>query len=322
MLYQPPFVPGATPAVPGIFNADADAAYVNGDPATATEGSYFPNCAIEHPQRELVKIITAAGITPSYTVLDQVAEGVARTASGGRVYSCTGSANAYTLAAKGAFVVPKSPFDGQIVEFVVSATNTGASTATWAGVTKAIRTWDDRALTGRELYIGRPTAAIYSPTANGAAGALLILPWAMSKAPAAFYAKTTSDQTIAASTSTVVTGWSMQDNDLVDSTLSTNTLTFGAKDAGWWVITTKLIYDFPSPGPMYSNALITRNGSEVGGGNAVGTTTIRARPTATTIQRFASGDTVQVTTAHDHSGGRDLKNASNGVLLFGFKVGS
>ena len=72
MKYQPPFVPGATPGAPGIFNADPNAAYINGDPLTATEGSYFPNAAIEHPQREIVKVITEAGLTPDHADLTQL----------------------------------------------------------------------------------------------------------------------------------------------------------------------------------------------------------------------------------------------------------
>lgn len=72
MKYQPPFKYGATPAVAGIHNDDADASYVNGDPATGTEGSVPPAEAWEHPQREILKVITEAGLTPDHTDLTQL----------------------------------------------------------------------------------------------------------------------------------------------------------------------------------------------------------------------------------------------------------
>ena len=74
MKYQPPFKPGATPAESGIHNDDADASYVNGNPDTATEGSYHPAEALEHPQRELIEVIEffLTGETPDHTDLTQV----------------------------------------------------------------------------------------------------------------------------------------------------------------------------------------------------------------------------------------------------------
>jgi len=179
MKYQPPFVPGATPGAPGIYNADADASYVNGNPSTGQEGSYFPAEAIEHGQREIVKVLTAAGMTPSHESLQQLAEGVSRTASGGTFYGCANTGNAYTLTASGAFVVPASPFLGQLVRFIPSATNTGAATVTFAGVTKALRTWNAAAVAAGDIVSGKMIEGWYVPTANSGAGALLIAPWSL-----------------------------------------------------------------------------------------------------------------------------------------------
>lgn len=75
MKYQPPFDPAmAGNPVDGIFNDDPDAPYVNGNPATAAPGSIPPAQAFEHPQREIVNILTWAGITPSHENLAQLKE--------------------------------------------------------------------------------------------------------------------------------------------------------------------------------------------------------------------------------------------------------
>ncbi len=72
MKYQPPFKPGATPAEPGIHNDDADAPYVNGNAETGVEGSVPPAEGWEHPQREILKVITEAGLTPDHEDLTQL----------------------------------------------------------------------------------------------------------------------------------------------------------------------------------------------------------------------------------------------------------
>lgn len=188
MLYQPPFVPGATPGVPGIFNSDPDAGYVNGDPSTGAEGSYFPNAAIEHPQRELVKLLTSLGITPSVAVLEQVAEAVSRGASLGIYGTGGGTANAQTITKSGNVVVSKALFTGMRVRFRPSVTNTGATTvnAFTLGV-KPILTWDGAALVGGELLANFDTEIEYDASLATGAGAWRIVPWAM--APTKFAAQ-------------------------------------------------------------------------------------------------------------------------------------
>jgi hypothetical protein len=74
--YQPPFDPGFAGPVNGVYNPDPDAAYVNGNPATGEEGSIPPMEALAHPLRELVHLITHAGLTPSHTDLEQVRKAV------------------------------------------------------------------------------------------------------------------------------------------------------------------------------------------------------------------------------------------------------
>lgn len=93
MLYQPPYVEGATPAVAGIHNADADAAYSNGNALAGLEGSYVPAEAVEHTQRELLALITAAGLTPDVADLAQAAKAVQT----GKVISAADSGTANAL---------------------------------------------------------------------------------------------------------------------------------------------------------------------------------------------------------------------------------
>lgn len=72
MKYQPPFDPGLIEPVNGIHNADADAAYVNGNPATGQAGSIVPAEALEHVMREIVEVISWSGQTPSHLDLTQL----------------------------------------------------------------------------------------------------------------------------------------------------------------------------------------------------------------------------------------------------------
>lgn len=178
MLYQPPFVPGATPGVTGIFNADPDAGYVNGDPSTGTEGSYFSNAALEHPQRELVKLLTSLGITPSHAVLEQVAEAVSRGASLGVWGTFGGTENAITVTKSGSVVVPKTLFTGMRVRGRPSATNTSATTANVFTLgSKKVLTWSGAALVGDEIKISRDTEWEYDATLDAGAGAWRVMPW-------------------------------------------------------------------------------------------------------------------------------------------------
>lgn len=71
MKYQPPY--GST---------DPDASFVDGNPALGIEGSPVPAKAFEHPQRELVDLITRAGLEPSETDLGQVYKAIQKVIQG------------------------------------------------------------------------------------------------------------------------------------------------------------------------------------------------------------------------------------------------
>lgn len=65
MKYQPP-----------IGSADPNASYVDDNPAAGQEGSAVPAKAVEHPQREIQTVITAAGLTPDENQVDQLNEAI------------------------------------------------------------------------------------------------------------------------------------------------------------------------------------------------------------------------------------------------------
>ena len=54
--------------------SDPNAAYINGNPSTGTMGSIPPAASIEYPQREIVALIAAAGLTPDNADLAQAAQ--------------------------------------------------------------------------------------------------------------------------------------------------------------------------------------------------------------------------------------------------------
>ena len=68
--------------------SDPNAPYINGNPSTGTMGSIPPAASIEYPQRELVNLISDAGITPTaqkdITALMQLQESVDSATIGGR----------------------------------------------------------------------------------------------------------------------------------------------------------------------------------------------------------------------------------------------
>jgi len=68
MRYQPP-INGDT--------GDANRPYINGDRQSGTEGSIPSAEAIEHPQREILAAILAAGLTPDAANLTQLSQAIA-----------------------------------------------------------------------------------------------------------------------------------------------------------------------------------------------------------------------------------------------------
>ena len=73
---------------PPVGSADPNAPYVDGNPSTGIEGSPVPAAAIEHPMREILAVIAAAGLTPNEANLHQLLDALgtlfqAKTGDGG-----------------------------------------------------------------------------------------------------------------------------------------------------------------------------------------------------------------------------------------------
>jgi len=129
---------------------------------------------------EFRKVIDSAGVAESETLEDLLAEGAGRIASGAQFGVDSGAANAYVVTTSLNFVLPKAYFLGQRVTFEPGASNNSASTLNVNGVgVKALRAYNDTALTGSEIVAGRPIECFYDPAANAAAGAWLLCPWSV-----------------------------------------------------------------------------------------------------------------------------------------------
>lgn len=67
--------------VPPIGKTD-DAGYVDGNPTLGIEGDVVPAAALEHPMREIIQVITDAGITPVEGNLMQLSEAIRKLNAG------------------------------------------------------------------------------------------------------------------------------------------------------------------------------------------------------------------------------------------------
>jgi hypothetical protein len=103
--------------------SDTNAAYINGDPSVGRAGSIPPAASIEFPQREIVNLINACGITPANTDLNQLARSIQ---SGMVMYAVdTGSASNYSINLNPALL---HYFDGLALWVIPANTNGGPST--------------------------------------------------------------------------------------------------------------------------------------------------------------------------------------------------
>lgn len=55
---------------------EREGSYVNANPATGVKGSTVPGEALEHPQREILNVIEAAGLTPNGADLTQLLQAI------------------------------------------------------------------------------------------------------------------------------------------------------------------------------------------------------------------------------------------------------
>lgn len=151
MKYQPPTNGDLT---------NADRAYVNANPGAGVEGSYPAAAAIEHPQREILRVITDAGLVPDAADLQQLSKALKK----GRVFYAadTGVANAYVAA-----IVPgiTAYAEGLSVLVKIANKNTGASTININALgAKSIKNVDGTGLVAGQLIAGAVVLLVYDGT--------------------------------------------------------------------------------------------------------------------------------------------------------------
>jgi hypothetical protein len=107
------------------FGAATNAPFVNGNPSTGTAGSIPPAAAIENPQREIVNVISGAGLTPTNADLTQLAKGIQSNQL--QYHADTGTADALVVTLP---VVPSSLVAGMVVWFAKGSSGNATTTPT------------------------------------------------------------------------------------------------------------------------------------------------------------------------------------------------
>lgn len=155
MLYQPP------------TGGAANDPYVGANPGLGIQGSRVPPKAVEHHQRELIALITAAGLTPAEADLQQVTRAIRR---GSLNYAvAAGTANAITVSFAPTMVAGEL-LAGFPLRVLITASNTGAVTFNADPLTRT----NGAALRRGDLVVGQvadivKTATGWQLTSAGAA---------------------------------------------------------------------------------------------------------------------------------------------------------
>lgn len=178
---------------------DQTANYINGNPATGTMGSIPPAASIENPQREIVNLITDAGIAPTDADLHQLAKGV----QGGRlVYGVDfGTTNVYSINVTPPLTAYAA---GQRWGVKIGNTNSGPSTLNINGLGGRHIVYPSGApLRGNEMLAG----AVSTLIDDGANLQLQNVATNTLAAPKVYYVNsTTGDDTLYDGTSAAISG--------------------------------------------------------------------------------------------------------------------
>ena len=188
---------------------DPDAPYIDEDNADNVLGSVPPGSAIEYPQREIVGLISACGLTPTNTRLTQGAEAIQT----GRLnyVVAAGTANALTVALP---IAPLAYYDGMPVRFKAVANSTNAVTLNVNGLGAKSIAPPPKLMTGK-IYI-----VYYNSTADAfvfGENALALKNMTVIKSESSGYA-------IANSVITTLPLTSFSDDGQADFTVSGNTI--------------------------------------------------------------------------------------------------
>lgn len=143
----------------------ADKWFAQCDPANPDSGTNVDDMFLNMILANLRQASRTAGLDDGAATADNyIAEAMARYASRGRFGLGGGTANAQTVTALGtpAAIVPTALFDGMIVEWVPSVTNTAAATlAAWGLTAKNLKDESGVALAGYEVVAGNFMRARY-----------------------------------------------------------------------------------------------------------------------------------------------------------------
>lgn len=116
---------------------------------------------------ECETLISSSSLSLSGASTGQLSESIRRHGLSANYFSCTGSANTYSLSPSSSFLAPSALYTGQIAIFYPNVANTGASTVNFCGLgTKSIVQADgSSALSSGMLGTGSWVACMYDGTA-------------------------------------------------------------------------------------------------------------------------------------------------------------
>lgn len=284
--------------------AGADAPYVDQNTPGAIAGSVPPAAAIEHPQREIVAAIAAAGLTPAEGDLAQLAQAMTRTVSGGVLFTDSGVANAHVLTISADFIPPSAYFDGLEVCFVAVAENNGPATVNVEGLgIKSVKRADGTALLPGDINT-RLTTARY----NAGAGEFRLQPWSLSALPQYFRGSFNVAQSIPYNTWTTI-GFT-EEIDTLDG-WSVNTLT--APVDGLYLSSARVSLN---TGTQETNVLsvFNVNGADIWLNRTFAKGASSASINSTSILRLNAGDTLGFRINFTNAAGSGALDATFGQL--------
>jgi hypothetical protein len=275
-------------------SVDPNASYVDRDTPAAISGSKVPAAAIETVQRELVALISAAGLTPDNADLTQITKAIQ---SGKLNYAAaTGTSTALIVTLP---QVPAAYVAGMVIEVKTASACGGACTINVNGLgTKSIVDANGGALVTNSFQSGNMLALIYDGTnfrMVGGYSAAVLSPFSI----------------------TYAVSQVLGNNTLAVSNLGTGSASFGSSSgsnftfsrAGKYAISAQLALTVTYTGPTNcgGSALIKRNGTIIIGSNNTdgnyGSTSTGFTISSTAIVDVAAGDIITVFGACGSSSG-------------------
>jgi hypothetical protein len=138
--------------VPPRNSTGPDSGYVNGDPTIANQGSIPPAAAFEHPQREIVNMITDSQQVPT----DQDLHQVTRAVRDGKLLWCIDSGPVNQVQIPGLSPILLSYTPGLTLRVLIAHTNTGPTSISVGSLNPtAIKRRDGSELQAQDMIAGQ-----------------------------------------------------------------------------------------------------------------------------------------------------------------------